>query len=277
MLTPHPNAAVEYWYFKVNTFTANTGPAALLVDWIERRRVKEKVIRASVHSPAGRDVLFAPYTDLTVGENTLTMQHTRGSVGSVEWDMQITAAPDHFVATIFPAAQLKVFDLTLESAPVVEFTGWFRHGSQRFEVDRALGTVTQYWGRQLAREWWWFSATQFDTPCLAVEAGMNDSAVWGTSLHTRLGYLYLRRGEGQGRLWIAPPAAMSITGTLESVTLEFRPPGGKPIRLVGRGCDFGDFGERITNTSVGDLEVYEGDRLLGIALGTAGLEHRQPG
>ena len=36
MLDSHPSAALEYWFFKVNA-----GPVALIVDWIERRRLKE--------------------------------------------------------------------------------------------------------------------------------------------------------------------------------------------------------------------------------------------
>ena len=53
MLTPHPLSNIEYWFFKVNN-----GPVALIVDWIERRKSKEHVLRVSIHSPYKREVIF---------------------------------------------------------------------------------------------------------------------------------------------------------------------------------------------------------------------------
>ena len=48
------------------------------------------------------------------------------------------------------------------------------------------------------------------------------------------------------------------------------------IRLNARGSDYGDLGDGISNTLVGDLELWEGERLIGRAQGTAGLERRTP-
>ena len=53
MLSPQPHAALEYWFFKLNS-----GPIALLVDWIARRRIGEQWLRVSVHSPHRCEVLF---------------------------------------------------------------------------------------------------------------------------------------------------------------------------------------------------------------------------
>lgn len=49
MLAPHPSAALEYWFFKVNA-----GPTALLVDWIARRRANEHRLHARGSRPPRR-------------------------------------------------------------------------------------------------------------------------------------------------------------------------------------------------------------------------------
>jgi len=53
MFVSHPSSALEYWFFKVNV-----GPIALIVDWIERHKTKEHLLRASIHSPYKREVIF---------------------------------------------------------------------------------------------------------------------------------------------------------------------------------------------------------------------------
>jgi hypothetical protein len=50
MLQPHPQAALECWFFKVNAEAVE-----LLVDWIARRRMREHWLRVSIHSPAKLD------------------------------------------------------------------------------------------------------------------------------------------------------------------------------------------------------------------------------
>ena len=51
---PHPSSALEYWFFKVNADNI-----ALIVDWIERRKSGAHVVRASIHSPYRREVVFS--------------------------------------------------------------------------------------------------------------------------------------------------------------------------------------------------------------------------
>lgn len=53
MLSLHPSAALEYWFFKVND-----GSVALLVEWIALRTSGANILRASTHSPVQRVVLF---------------------------------------------------------------------------------------------------------------------------------------------------------------------------------------------------------------------------
>lgn len=269
MLTAHPGAALEYWFFKVNA-----GPVALLVDWIARRDRHEQALRASVHSPAGREVLIDSYTAMDSGPQVLTMEGTKGAVGNLEWDLSLHVAPERFAPQIFPAGQLHMFDLTLISAPFVEFSGWIRHGADRHQIDRAPGILSHYWGRQLALDWWWVSASQFDRSGIALEASVLHSRLWGLPVRVPLGYLYWRDARGR-HAWIAPPAAAHVLGTVDAFTMVFHNPSGRTVRLVARGHGYGDFGDGISNTSVGDLEVYVGEECIGTARGTAGLERRE--
>lgn len=73
MLTPHPSSALEYWFFKVNT-----GPIALLVDWISRRRANEHWLKVSIHSPYKREVLFEKQIGFMSEDNFLNTRHTAG-------------------------------------------------------------------------------------------------------------------------------------------------------------------------------------------------------
>lgn len=67
MLSAHPSFALEYWFFKVNS-----GPIALIVDWIARRRVNQHWLRVSIHSPYKREVLFEKQIDFMPEENFLS-------------------------------------------------------------------------------------------------------------------------------------------------------------------------------------------------------------
>ena len=264
-------ANLEYWFFKVNA-----GPVALLVDWIARRRCHEYVLRASIHSPHQRTVLFDQLAaPMLPAQNFLGADRTVGQSGDLAWAFEIDRGPERIEPDIFPARLLRMTDLALVSAPQVTFSGWIKHGSQRFELERAPGMMTHYWGRQLAHEWWWVSANQFDQADIALECAVFRTSLWGLPVRLPLAYLYLRAG-GARRLVMSPPALARAAGTPENFEIELRPLAGPTITLRAHGSDYGDLGEGIANTLVGDLEVWEGQRLIGRATGTAGLERRVP-
>lgn len=272
MLSPRPSFPLEYWFFKVNA-----GRAALIVDWIARRKLNEKVIRVSIHSPEKREVLFEGRPDLLTPQalSFLDAERTAGRVGEVEWELNIELGGERIAPQIFPVNQLRMPDMSLISAPLAAFSGWIRHGAYRVELKRVPGMVSHYWGRQLPREWWWVSANRFNQEDVAVECTVLRSGMWGIPIGIPLAYLYLHFA-GRKQLWIAPPAMARASGSPESFEIEFRRPGTPPVRLIGQGRDYGDFGEGIVNTLVGDLEVWQGNKLIGQAQGTAGLERRFP-
>lgn len=271
ILSPHPASALEYWFFKVNA-----GPVALLVDWIARRRRKEYVLRVSIHSPQQRAVLFnrlpAPMLE---GRNYITTRRTVGHLGDVAWSLDIDCDDERIEPDIFPARLLQMTDLTLVSAPLAAFTGQIRHGSLHVELDHAPGMIAHYWGRQLAYEWWWVSANQFDRDGVAVECVASRSSLWGLPVRIPLAYLYLWYGNTR-KLIISPPAIARAKGTPEKFEIQFRPFAAKTITLRAQGREYGDLGDGIVNTLVGDLDIWEGDQLMARAEGTAGLERRAP-
>lgn len=271
VLAPHPAAAVEYWFFKVNA-----GPVALLVDWIGRRRVDEHWLRVSIHSPYKREVLFEKLVEFMPGNNFLRAERTAGHLGEVAWELDINPGADWIKPDIFPANRTRMTDVTIVSAPLATFTGWIRHGEHKATMQAAPGVISHYWGRQLAPEWWWVSASQFDQPGVSVECTVARSSLWGTSLKFGLAYLYLRQ-QGKKELVMAPANLARVKGTPENFEIEIRRVGGEKITLTGRGRDYGDLGEGIINTLVGDLEICEGTRRIARAEGTAGLERRAPG
>lgn len=275
MLEPHPSAALEYWFFKVNA-----GPIALLVDWIEKRKAGERVLRVSVHAPGRHEVLFERLEPPAPGGKTfLRAGRTEGQIGSISWALDIAAGEDWIAPDIFPARLLKMPDLALMSAPLATFSGSIWWGDQTAELRGAPGVVSQYWGRQLLPEWWWISASQLDQPGMAVECAVLKSALWGSAIRMPLAYVYLREpGEpGRRQLDVVPLNLASVTGTPERFEIRVRRPGKPAITLTGAGRDYNDLGDGILNTLVGDLEVREGDRVVGKAAGTAGVERRAAG
>jgi|GEM_PF-6203630 len=270
MLTPHPSSNIEYWFFKVNK-----GPIALIVDWIERRKSKEHVLRVSIHSPYKREVIFEGLESFMPSDNFLSQKKTTGHAGDVSWDLDIELGSEQIKPDIFPAGLLRMPDTLYKSAPLAKFTGWIRHGNEKIFLDRVYGAVTQYWGRQLIQEWWWLSAHQFDQENFAMECSVLRTSLWGTSLQMPLAYLYLYRN-GKRNYWMAPLNIANVRGSPDKFIIEFRLIGRKKITLIGTGHEYGDFGERIINTLTGDLEIFEDNQQIASAKGTAGLERRTP-
>ncbi len=269
MLKPHGAAPLEYWFFKVNHQSV-----ALLVDWICRRRRGEGLLRVTIHSPVAREVLSRPHPAiLKYGAPELTMLETSWRVGGVRWHLTIQPSPDRIRPQVFPAEQLKLFDMSLESAPSVVFDGWIEHRGERFSVASASGMISHYWGRGLPPTWWWVSANQFDTPHVTVECTVLRSRVLGTSLLTSLGYLYYRNGN-RTRLIVSPPGRLKAIGSPDSFQIQGSSILGPPISLKAAGREYASLGEGIVSTLTGDLEVWEGPTLIARARSAAGLERR---
>lgn len=269
LLSPHPGAPLEYWFFKVNA-----GPVALLVDWIERRPAAELLLRVSIHAPGRRQVLFEALTSpLARQANYLSMERTVGQLGDISWDLHIDPGGARIAPDLFPLGLLRVADLSLVSAPLGTFTGTISIRGRDYSLEGARGLVSHYWGRRLASSWWWVSANQFDDPDVAVECSLLRTRLWGTPAEAQLAYLYLRR-KTNGRLYLALPGMCRVSGSPEHFEINFQRFGQPPIILTGTGRDYGDLRNGIINTLVGDLEVREGDQLIAVATGTAGLERR---
>jgi hypothetical protein len=272
MLSLHPSTDLEYWFFKVNA-----GSVALLVDWIARRKQNENVLRVSIHSPQQRDVLFNTLPSPMIAEqNFMTTQRTQGYLGDISWALDIECDDERIDPNFRVDKLLGITDLALISAPLAKFTGWIQHGPLlRVELQRAPGMIAHYWGRQLPYEWWWISANQFDKEDVALECALIRTGIWGIPLRLPLAYLYLRHANSR-KFIIAPSAIAQVTGSPEKFEIQFRSFAAKTIVLRAKGREYGDLGDGIANTLVGDLEIWEGDQLIARAEGTATLERRAP-
>ena len=173
MLSPNPRANLEYWFFKVNA-----GPVALLVDWIARRKRREFWLRASIHSPYRREVIFQTLPVLSAEPEGISALATSGAVGEIEWDLRIDPGGAWIAPDIVPARALGVTDLAPVSQPTATFSGLIPPGPKVFHIQQAHGLVSHYWGRRLPSEWWWISASQFDRPDVAVECSVLRSGLW---------------------------------------------------------------------------------------------------
>lgn len=269
MLQPHPSKALEYWFFKVNY-----QGTALLVDWICRRKTGAAVLRVSVHSPGGREVLFLDHPAiLKDGAPELSMKGTSWSRGDVRWQLSLEASPARIRPQIFPAEQMKLFDMSLVSAPTVVFDGWIEHHNQRYPVVEARGMLSHYWGRGLPQEWWWISANQFDKPDISIECTILRSRVWGLPILVPLGYFYYR-DRAQSRLLISPPARITAAGTPDAFEVRAGSLRGPQFALKAIGREYAALGDGIMNTLTGDLVLSERGKKVAHAWGSAALERR---
>ena len=115
MLQPHPHAALESWFFKVNA-----EPVALLVDWIARRIMHEHWLRVSIHSPDKRAVLFDKQASpMSQGQSFLTADRTVGQLGKVAWELDIERGMEWIDPNIFPVSLLRITVLSFVSALLV--------------------------------------------------------------------------------------------------------------------------------------------------------------
>ena len=201
------------------------------------------------------------------------MVETSWPRGNVRWHLSLQPASDRIRPQIFPAEQLGLFDMSLESAPTVTFNGWISHRGEQYPVMDALGTVSHYWGRGLPVDWWWISANQFNIGGISVECTVLRSRVWGSPVHVPLGYLYYRNGS-HSRLLISPPASLAVTGTPDAFEVRAVSLRGRQIGLKAKARDYASLGDSIINTLTGDLELWEGGRLVAQARGTAALERK---
>jgi hypothetical protein len=271
MLRPHPACQLEYWFFKFN----HQG-VALLVDWIARRRTGAGVIRISIHSPTAKEVIFLDHAPiLENGPPELSMQATSWYEGDVRWELALETSVERIRPQIFPAEQLKVFDMSLVSAPRVSFNGWVEHRGNRYPIDQALGMVSHYWGRRLPEEWWWISANQFSDADVSVECSFLRSRIWGSPISVPIGYFYYRRGS-RSSLLISPPARITVAGSQDAFQVVVRSLLRRKIILEARGREYADLGDGIVNTLNGDLQLTEVGKTVAYAEATAGLERRAP-
>jgi hypothetical protein len=90
-----------------------------------------------------------------------------------------------------------------------------------------------------------------------------------------LAYLFLRDGSDES-LHMAPPWSARVRGTPDHFTVTFQRAARPALTLEARGREYGEFGARIVNTLVGDLEIREGASVIAACRGTAGLERRFP-
>jgi hypothetical protein len=270
MLVLHPSAAIEYWYFKLNV-----GKMALLVDWIARRRSNEHILRASIHSSYKREVVFENLPSFVTDTNFLQSDCTKGQIGEIAWDLSIDLQNKWIYPDIYPSRLSNMLDSVLDSAPLARFSGWIRHGKEEVRFENVTGMVSLYWGRSLNQDWWWLSANQFEQEGFAVEAAVAHSRLWGLPLTMPFSYFYLRQPH-QDALTVLPLGLVRAKGNPDSFEITVPRLAAAPIRLLGKGREYGDLGDRIMNTLVGDLQIWEGEKLLAEAKGTACLERRHP-
>ena len=270
MLSPHPTAALEYWFFKVNS-----GPIAILVDWIARRDSNQNWLRVSIHSPHKREVISERLLELMPQDNFLSLQRTVGHIGDIAWELDVDPGKEIIKPDIFPFGLLGMTDLLLLSAPLTRFTGLIRHEGQQFILKDAPGMISHYWGRQLASDWWWISANQFEQEDVSVECSFFHTSLWGTSIKSTFAYLYLHQNNKK-EFVMAPLGMATVKGTPENFELGIKRIGKESITLIGTGREYGDLGDGIVNTLIGDMEIRIGEKLIAKAVGTAGIERRAP-
>jgi hypothetical protein len=276
-LRPRPGAALDYIFWKFHT-----GELAFLVDVILRRREGTAETRVSMWLGDRPRLERSVATEWTEDSSGITTEHANvtalgstGSVGDIEWDL--TWDPGSALIAPMPLgldAALRPFDMTLRVRPTAIFQGTVTIGGTRFPVVAEPGVVMHYWGRQLASQWLWVSASNFAGDSRRrVEIEVARTRLWGRlPVPTEISYVWLCDETGE-ELIVSPLNGIITTRHVGSSWI---------VRAVGmRGrrhtivLDAGtaranDLGESISQTLRGRLSV---DGVEAIA-GTVGVETR---
>jgi hypothetical protein len=274
-LDPQAGAALEYWFW-----TFHAGGLAFLVDVIVRRRNGTAETRVSLWRDGSGRVEHAPSAGWSVASERVTTEHadltpsgSRGAVADIEWDLhwergsRVVAPLPHALARRSP------FDLSIETWPDSVFTGQVRLGGTTYPVDRVPGSFVHYWGRRLADQWLWVSATQFDDPARRVELDISRQRLWGRiPLPFALAFAWIADADGaelvvSGMRGLIRHRRRGSAWEIDLVSLR-----GRRHRIVVEGGTAApnDLGEGITQTLLGNL-VVDG---VSASAATVGVETR---
>jgi hypothetical protein len=269
-------APLEYWFFKFNS-----GPLALLVDFIAPRRQHQAEVRLSLWV-RGTGRVERSYssswrtnpTTVAIAGCELGSGASHGAVADIEWQLDYEPGPARIDPAPLALKLLRPLDMQLLSRPQARFQGSVRVGQERFAISDASGMLCHYWGGRLPARWCWVSASNLGGEAGAVEAMLLRSRLWGLP-RPRLdtGYLFVAQGD-QTRMLVSPlTALMRLRGSWHDFQLHTRPlAGGERIRLDCSAApeQYNDLGEGIRQTLLGTCRVDGASAVSG----SAGLEVR---
>jgi hypothetical protein len=270
------SSALDFWFWKFHV-----DDLALLVDVIIRRAPRSAEVRVSLWLGGAGRVIHAQTIDLTATPTEivagLTQLRAGASIGEAEdvrWDLRWQEGP--LVTPLGGAmSRLEPFDTVLLVWPFARFDGWVEIGDRRFDVRDVPGTFYHYWGRGLAPQWVWLSASSFDgepdrrvEAIVAIRTRLLGGPVWPVTL---------------GYLWSTDGAGTDLTISTVNGLVRTRPIDGgiaiRSSRLGGPGHEVtatwgatrpNDIGAGIVQTMHADATV-DGHRA---TAGTVGLETR---
>jgi hypothetical protein len=164
----------------------------------ERGHAAAKQVVPWAHATFSRDAL-----DIAVADVRIAPDHTRGVVGGIAWELEFAGGAAPFT----PLPERLYGDRTSNSKlvsphPDLRFTGEYRVGSARVEVDGWRGMQGHNWGRRHAHAYGWAHCN--------VWSGADDLVVEGITARVKLGPV------------ISPPVSLLIAthrGVTHSFTL----------------------------------------------------------
>jgi hypothetical protein len=154
-------APLEYWFFKFNS-----GPLALLVDFIVRRRQHQAEVRLSLWVRGTGRVEHAYSSSWRTDPTTVAIAGcelgagaSHGAIADVEWELGYGAGSARIDPAPLALKLLRPLDMQLLSRPQARFQGSVRLGQERFAISDASGMLCHYWGVRLPARWCWVSAS----------------------------------------------------------------------------------------------------------------------
>jgi hypothetical protein len=275
VLDPQPGAALEYWFW-----TFHAGGLAFLVDFIVRRGEGAAETRISLWldgigrvEHAGSSSWSAEPGRITTDHGTLTPGGSDGSVADITWDLHWEAGSRVVGPLPHGLARRSPLDLSIEIRPDAVFTGEVRIGGVSHPVEGVPGSFAHYWGRRLADQWLWVSASRFADPAMRVEVSLSRHRLFGRiPLPLTFAFLWIARADGDeaivsGTRGLVRHRRRGARWEIDAISLR-----GRRHRVVVNGGTVApnDLGEGITQTLLGSLDV-DGLRA---DEGTVGVETR---
>jgi len=250
----------EVWFFQVHF-----GIHALRVQWTRSEGEQGWHIQIFLQHSKG-DHVFERWD--TKSPDWLSSLQTKSDADAVEWDLTLQPGNEWMIPQPLPLRKYGLGKLELKCLTDVLFSGSIKVKGKRYELNKAIGSIGNFYGKGSPTDWWLLCASAFEEPGYSLCAVVQRRKVWGRS-----GFVCLQTPDQQ-QVITAPLARLNVQKGEPDVQISFKPLFDKKVEIRASGHHFVHPEPGIKLSMLSDLWVYVNNELICSCLGKAVTERR---